>query len=179
MKAKCSHCKSENTIRKGFRKTKNRGKIQKYFCNDCKKYFTSDDGFYRMRNNEKIITMSIDMYLSNLSSRKMRNQLKRHFQHKISHVSILDWVRRYILRVQKYVDKLQPELSGKFYADETEIPRSQRKDKKNDIFWCSIDWDSRYINGTYYSPYDQSIKEAIKFLNNVKKKTQTAKVYPD
>lgn len=42
-----------------------------------------------MRNNPEIITMFIDMYISNLSSRKMRNQLKRHFDYKISHVSIL------------------------------------------------------------------------------------------
>jgi len=54
-----------------------------------------------MRNKPEIITMSIDMYVSNLSSRKMRNQLKRHLNHKISHVSVLDWVRRYTLKVHK------------------------------------------------------------------------------
>ena len=36
------------------------------------------------------------MYLANLSSRKMRNQLKRHFKTKVSHITILDWVRKYI-----------------------------------------------------------------------------------
>ena len=92
---KCKHCSSLNFCKKGFRKTDYRGKIQKYFCNDCKRFFTNDDGFYRMRNNPNIITMSIDMYISNLSSRKMRNQLKRHFQTKVSHITILDWVRNH------------------------------------------------------------------------------------
>jgi len=87
---KCKYCKSQNFRKEGIRKTHNRGNIQKYFCKDCNKFFTNDDGFYRMRNKPEIITMSIDMYVSNLSSRKMRNQLKRHFDHKISHVSILD-----------------------------------------------------------------------------------------
>lgn len=100
-KIKCVHCGSNEFTKQGFRKTENRGKIQKYKCCNCYRYFTNDDGFYRMRNNEKIITMSIDMYLSNLSSRKMRNQLKRHLETKISHVSILDWVRKYVLKVQK------------------------------------------------------------------------------
>jgi len=81
---RCKHCSSLNFCKKGFRKTDNRGKIQKYLCKDCSKYFTNDDGFYRMRNQPEIITMSIDMYVSNLSSRKMRNQLKRHLNHKIS-----------------------------------------------------------------------------------------------
>ena len=74
-----------------------------------------------MRNKPEIITMSIDMYISNLSSRKMRNQLKRHFDHKISHVSILDWVRRYTLKVYKYIEKQGYNLGENFYADETMI----------------------------------------------------------
>ena len=118
---KCRHCKSKNYIKKGFRKTTNRSKIQKYRCLNCGRLFTNDDGFYRMRNNHKIITMVVDMYLSNLSSRKMRNQLKRHLNHKISHTSVLNWVRKYIRKVQKLIKKLNPQLSGKIYADETEV----------------------------------------------------------
>lgn len=102
---KCKHCSGKNFLKKGFRKISYRGKIQKYFCKDCNKYFTNDDGFYRMRNKPEIITMSIDMYVSNLSSRKMRNQLKRHLSYKISHVSVLDWVRRYTLKVHKFIDQ--------------------------------------------------------------------------
>ena len=69
--------------------------------------FTEDLGFYRMRFSEETITMSVDMYISNLSSRKMRNQLVRHFHTKVTHMTILDWVRRYTLKVSKYVEKLE------------------------------------------------------------------------
>lgn len=163
-KIKCKHCNKSNYIKKGYRTTQNRGKIQKYYCKECCKFFTQDTGFYRMRNNEKIITMSIDMYLSNLSSRKMRNQLKRHLDHKISHVSVLDWVRRYVIKVQKYVDTLTPALSGKVYADETEIDRGNN----NDIFWCSVDWETRYINATLYSPNPQNMDDAIAFMKRIR-----------
>ena len=144
---KCTHCGSKNNYKKGYRKTLNRGKIQKYYCKNCKKFFTNDDGFYRMRNKPEIITMSIDMYVSNLSSRKMRNQLERHFHHKTSHVSILDWVRRYTLKVHKFIEKQGYNLGQRFYADETMIDCEGRKDR----FWCCLDWDTRLITGTHYS----------------------------
>jgi len=123
---KCKHCKSQNFRREGTRKTDNRGEIQKYYCKDCRRYFTNDDGFYRMRNKPEIITMSIDMYVSNLSSRKMRNQLKRHLNHKVSHVSVLDWVRRYTLKVHKFIERQGYNLGDSFYADETMINREGR-----------------------------------------------------
>ncbi|MBS3091511.1 DDE-type integrase/transposase/recombinase [Candidatus Pacearchaeota archaeon] len=112
-----------------------------------------------MRNNEKIITMSIDMYISNLSSRKMRNQLSRHLNTKISHMSILDWVRRYTLKVSKFVDKLGYNMGNNFYADETLIDCGGRDDR----FWCCIDWDTRLITGAHYSLSGNPI-EAQKFL---------------
>ncbi len=144
---RCRHCGSTNNYKKGHRKTLYRGEIQKYYCKDCKRFFTEDDGFYRMRNKPEMISMSIDMYVSNLSSRKMRNQLKRHFNYKISHVSILDWVRRYTLKVHQFIEKQGYNLGGRFYADETTIDCEGRKDR----FWCCIDWDTRLITGVHYS----------------------------
>ena len=155
----CPHCKEKNIKKDGLRKTEKRGKIQRYKCKLCNYRFVFDDGFYRMRNNENIITMSIDMYISNLSSRKMRNQIGRHLNTKISHMSILDWVRRYTLKVSKFVDKLGYNMGNSFYADETLIDCSGRDDR----FWCCIDWDTRLITGVYYSLACNPI-EAQKFL---------------
>lgn len=185
-KIKCIHCKKSNYIKKGFRKTENRGKIQKYKCLDCGKYFTNDEGFYRMRNSEKKITMAIDLYFSNLSSRKVRNHFRRHLEHNASHITVLDWCRRYVLKVQKYVDTLQPELSGKIYADETEIPRGcNTKRKGGDKFWCAVDWDTRYIDATLYSPNPQNINDAVTFLKQTTRhglpkyiQTDAAPFYP-
>ena len=165
-KIKCIHCGKSNYIKKGFRKTENRGKIQVYKCLDCNRKFTNDEGFYRMRNSEAKITSAIDLYFSNLSSRKVRNHFRRHWEHNASHETVLSWCRKYVLKVQKYVDTLKPELSGKIYADETEIDREK---DKNDIFWCSVDWDTRYINATLYSPNTQNMKDGIEFMNRIKK----------
>ncbi len=158
-KIECSTCSSENIKKDGLRKTEKRGKIQRYRCKNCNHRFVVDDGFYRMRNNENIITMSIDMYISNLSSRKMRNQLSRHLNTKISHMSILDWVRRYTLKVNKFVEKLGYNLGQSFYADETMIDCEGRDDR----FWCCLDWDTRLITGFHYS-LSGNPNEAKKFL---------------
>jgi transposase-like protein len=144
-KVMCKHCSGTNFYKKGFRKTDHRGNIQKYYCKDCQKFFTNDECFYRMRNSPQIINMSIDMYVSNLSSRKMRNQLKRHLNHHVSHMSILDWVRRYALKVHKFVETLGYNLGDSFFADETVIDR----DGKDDMFWCCLDWDTRLITGIH------------------------------
>ena len=180
---KCIYCKKSNYIKKGFRKTENRGKIQKYKCLSCNRYFTNDDGFYRMRNSPAKITSALDLYFSSMSSRKVRNFFSRHLVHNASHITILDWCRKYVLKVTKYTEGLKPKLDGKAYADETEIRRGK---KHNDIFWCSIDWDTRYIHATHYSPNSQNMKDAIQFMFKIKKsgkpkyvQTDAANFYPN
>src|SRR3989344_1137236 len=174
-KIKCVHCEKSNFIKKGFRRTENRGRIQTYRCLDCGKKFTQDDGFYRMRNSPEKITSAIDLYFSNLSSRKVRNYFKRHLDHNASHITILDWCRKYVLKVSKYIEQQKPQLSGLMYADETEINRR----KNNDVFWCSVDWDTRYINATLYSHKDQNMKDAINFMNKIKQSGNTKYIQTD
>src|SRR3989344_7067166 len=111
-KIKCVNCGKSNYVKKGYRQTQNRGKIQRFICRECGKQFTNDEGFYRMRNSESKITAGIDLYFSNLSSRKVRNHFRRHWEANASHVTVLDWCRRYTMKVTNYTDKLTPRLSG-------------------------------------------------------------------
>ena len=174
MEVKCKFCESTNNYKKGYRQTEYRGKIQKYYCKNCNRFFTADSGFYRMRNNERIITMSIDMYVSNLSSRKMRNQLSRHFRLKVSHMTILDWVRRYALKVHRFVEKLGYNMGDSFYADETMIDREGKLDR----FWACLDWDTRMITGTHYS-IKGNHKEARAFLKKAVSKGKPKYIQTD
>lgn len=179
-KIRCLFCKSSNYIKKGYRQTEHRGKIQRYKCKDCNKNFTHDEGFYRMRYSAQTITLSIDVYVSNLSSRKMRNQLLRHFNTKVSHITILDWVRKYTLKVGKFVEKLGYNLGDSFYADETEIQREGKRDR----FWACVDWDTRLITGYHYS-LNGNITQAQEFIKKSVAKgkpkfiqTDAAQFYP-
>lgn len=178
---KCPKCKSENCIKRGKSPTQYRGSQQRYLCKECRKTFIPDMGFWKMKNSEAKITAGIDLYFSNLSSRKVRNHFRRHWEHNASHVSILDWCRKYTLKVSKYVETLNPQLSGKVYADETEIDRGGKKD----VFWCAVDWDTRYIDATMYSPKTQSVEDATEFIKKITKhglpkyiQTDAANFYP-
>ena len=93
LSVRCCFCKSQNYTKWGKRKTEYRSLIQTYKCNDCKKRFTNDEGFYRMKNHENKITSAIDLYFSNLSSRKVRNHFRRHYPHNASHETILRWCK--------------------------------------------------------------------------------------
>ena len=120
----------------------------------------------------KIKTEAIDLYFSNLSSRKVRNHFRRHRPKNASHETILNWCRKYVLKVTKYTETLQPQLSGQFYADETEIGREKNH---NDIFWCNVDWGTRYINATLYSPHSQNMNDAVEFMNKIKQSKRLPK----
>ncbi len=177
---KCPKCQSKDIKKRGMRKTQNRGLIQRYECKSCKTAFVKDDGFFRMRNSPEKITDGIDLYFSNLSSRKVRNHFRRHYPHNASHVSVLDWCRKYVLKVQKYTDNLKPILEGNFYADETELDCEGRKDK----FWCAIDYGTRFISGIHYS-ITANVEEAVDFLKKTTKnglpryiQTDAALFYP-
>lgn len=179
-KIKCRFCKSRNFTKQGYRETEHRGKVQKYKCSECGKYFTEDNGFYRMRYSERIITKSIDLYFSNLSSRKVRNNFRRHEETNITHHTVLNWARKYSKLVNDYVNTLKPSLSGQSYADDTEI-KVQGKDTH---LWVSVDWGTRFINGIHYSE-NSGIEEAKTFLKNISRfeypkfiQTDSAGFYP-
>ena len=173
-KIKCRFCKSDNVVRRGLSPCSSRGKQQRYLCKSCRKTFVHDNGFWKMKHSDKTITMSIDMYLSNLSSRKMRNQLGRHFSEKVSHVSVLDWVRKYVMKVNKYVEGLGFNLGDAFFADEIFINR-QRKD---DRFWACVDWDTRLITGVHYSVAGNH-KEAMEFIRKATKNKKPKYIQTD
>jgi len=58
---RCSDCGSWNVIKRGFRPTIDRGKIQKYHCKDCNWKFTHKTIDYRMRHNRGTINRILQL----------------------------------------------------------------------------------------------------------------------
>ena len=85
----CPKCNSQKTKKRGLRQTQNRGKIQRYFCNECKKSFIMDNGFFRMRNTPQKITLSIDLFYRGVSTRKVQEHLSAFYSHNADHRTIL------------------------------------------------------------------------------------------
>ena len=91
---KCLNCKSENVLKRGFRYN-HLGKKQKYFCQDCKKWFVENDGFNRMRNDSKIIVLAIHMHNEGLSLFQVKNILWQHHGIKVTRRTISQWTKKY------------------------------------------------------------------------------------
>lgn len=58
----CKFCESDNIIKKGLRKNKNYS-IQTFQCKDCKRKFSINMGFEKMRATPQAITASMNLYL--------------------------------------------------------------------------------------------------------------------
>lgn len=150
---KCMHCKSNNYSKQGYRRTENRGKIQKYLCKDCNRYFTNDEGFYRMRNSEQKVTMCIDLYYKGVSLRNVQRFLKAHFPHNSTPMSIYRWIVKYSNLVSKFTDNLSIEVGKEMMSDEMEYYRRinrYSKGREQNWFVDTFDLMNRFmITGEY------------------------------
>ncbi len=112
----CVYCGSSNLKKDGVRKNKT-GTIQKFLCRDCHKYMTFNIGFERMKHNPQAITTAMQLYFSGESLRNTMESLEL-LGVKVSHQTVFNWIKKYIGLMKEYADKLTPNVSGVWRADE-------------------------------------------------------------
>lgn len=112
----CLYCGSSNIVKDGVRKNKS-GNIQIFECRDCHKYFTFNIGFERMKHNPQAITSAMQLYFSGESLRNTMRSLKL-LGVQVSHQTVYNWIRKYVQLMQKYVEKIVPNVSDTWRADE-------------------------------------------------------------
>ena len=112
----CLFCKSEQIIKWGLRHNKY-GDIQRFSCNSCGKSFTVNIGFERMKHNPQAITTAMQLYFSGESLRNVARSL-RLLGTQVSHQTIYRWIAKYTELMQKYVDKITPQVSDTWATDE-------------------------------------------------------------
>jgi len=140
-KIQCPKCKGSNTKKRGLRQTQNRGKIQRYFCKDCKYSFVEDLGFFKMKNAQQKVTLCLDLFFKGVSSRKIQEHLQAFYPHNSSHMTIYRWVVKYSSMIGEYTDKLKLNVGNELQIDEMEY---HRLGKKNWFIDC-IDTETRYL----------------------------------
>ena len=112
----CPKCTSENFVKHGIRKNKNYS-IQRYFCNDCKKWFSFNLGFEGMKASPKIITSSMQLYFTGESLRSVQKFIKLQGI-TVSHQTIHNWIKKYIGIMKEHLDQITPQVSDTWRADE-------------------------------------------------------------
>ena len=112
----CRHCGSSDIVKDGVRHNKH-GDLQIYSCRSCGHYFTINIGFERMRATPQIITSAMQLYFTGESLRNVQKFLRLQGV-KVSHVAILKWIRKYVGLMNGYLEKIKPNVSDTWRADE-------------------------------------------------------------
>jgi transposase-like protein len=113
---KCVYCGSENLMRWGVRHNKS-GDIQKFKCRECSKFFTINIGFEHMKHNPKAVTSAMQLYFSGESLRNTQRSLEL-LGVKVSHQTVFNWISKYVGLMERYLDKITPNVGSTWRADE-------------------------------------------------------------
>jgi len=89
----CPLCKSKQTIKKGFRKTRY-SMNQRYYCKECKKYF-SDSPIKQKVYLPHVIFDAINFYNTGHDIRQVSKQLNSKYKIKTSKSIIHNWIHEY------------------------------------------------------------------------------------
>jgi putative transposase len=112
----CIYCGSSNIMKYGVRHNK-RGDIQVFHCKQCRRFFTFNVGFEKMKHNPQAITSAMQLYFSGESLRNTMKSLKL-LGVEVSHQTVYKWIRKYVKLMKDYVEKIVPNVSDTWRADE-------------------------------------------------------------
>jgi len=134
----CIFCGTKHIRRDGLRHNK-AGDLQIFECLECKKYFTINLGFEKMKHNPKGITMAMQLYFSGESLRNTQRSLEL-LGVKVSHQTVYKWITKYVGLMQRYLDKITPQVGETWRADEIFVKFSG---KMNYVF-AMMDDETRF-----------------------------------
>jgi transposase-like protein len=115
----CPKCSSDKIVKSGFRKIKNEARRQRYKCLRCvHRLILGENGFSRVSSDPHVIVETLNLVMGGMSYRYISRHVFSVHQAKISHVSIMNWVRKYTQLMKEYVDKIIPEYQEVWSVDE-------------------------------------------------------------
>jgi putative transposase len=155
---KCIFCKSAQIVKDGLRHNKY-GDIQKFNCKDCKKYFTINIGFERMKHNPQGITTAMQLYFSGESLRNTAKSLEL-LGVNVSHQTIYNWIEKYTRLMDKYLENLIPDVSNAWRTDELYL----KVKGNNKYLYALMDdetrfWIAQQVGNTKYT---EDVKPLLK-----------------
>ncbi len=134
----CKFCSSGNIVKAGLKKNKNTT-MQRFKCQDCKKRFTTNYGFEKMKSRNYIITQSLQMYFTGMSFRDIADCLEQEGIN-VFHMTVSRWIDKYSKLAAKYLNGIVPRVGGWFRADEVWV----KINGKQCYLFASMDDDTRY-----------------------------------
>ena len=136
----CKYCDSGRLKKNGTRQTA-KGTVQRYACLDCKKRFTANFGFERMRHDPRTITLAIQMYYQGMSVMDIECNFEM-MGVDVDHSSVYDWITKYSKMTSDYLNEIIPRTNGRTMVRADEIWIKIRGQQKH--LFASMDDDTRY-----------------------------------
>jgi len=115
----CAYCGSSNIVKDGVRHN-DYGDVQVFYCKECERHFVLNAGFEGMKSSPQDITAAMQLYFSGLSFRNVTKALKLRGV-RVSHVAVYKWINKYTALMEQYIEKIQPQVSETWRADEIYI----------------------------------------------------------
>jgi len=112
----CLFCHSQSLKKFGVRHNKS-GEIQRFVCADCHRTFSVNVGFEKMRHDPKAITTALQLYFSGESLRNTQKSL-RLLGVEVCPKTVLNWIRKYVGLMERYVEQITPQVSDTWRTDE-------------------------------------------------------------
>lgn len=103
----------------------------------------------KVKFSPELVTLTLDLYFSGLSLRKVARNITDHFNMEINYSTIYGWIQTYIPQISNYVNSLTPQLSESWHIDELFVKMKggdKRKGNTNVAYlWNIMDRDSRFL----------------------------------
>ncbi|MDI3498228.1 IS6 family transposase [Archaeoglobus sp.] len=155
----CPECgRFDEVVKCGMRYNKS-GPVQRYQCKRCGVKFTDRSGFHGMKNSARVVAAALDLYFKGLSLRQISQHLKHAFGVEVSHVTVRNWVKKYVMLVDSFLSDLKLPTSERWHADETVV----KVEDRHMLIWTLIDSETRMIIATNVSKY-RGVEEALNLL---------------
>lgn len=112
MRTPNSCCVIQNLIKYGFRKTKCRGKIQRYKCLKCKTVFVFKSIVRGMRYDENTVVSAVLLHLEGLTESDISDFLG------ISWRTVERWLEKFGKLLDQFCSKFKPQICRTLHCDE-------------------------------------------------------------
>jgi transposase-like protein len=134
-------------------------------------------GFEKSRANPKAVTVALDLFFKKVSLRLICDHLKQFHNISVTHVSVLNWIRKFVDTVKPYVDAITPpHLSGIFHVDEMMIHcrRENMEMGHYQWLWNVMDNSTKFWISSIVSQR-REVVDARRVFQDTKSKTNTPK----
>jgi transposase-like protein len=163
----CPMCGSIRVVRYGRANAK-----QVFKCRDCRRKFR-DGLIKKAKYSPETITLTLDLYFSGLSLRKITRTLNDHFDMSLGKSSVYRWIETFVPRISEYVNDLSPRLSNTWHADEVFVKMRGGEGIKNmegiAYLWNVMDRKTRFLLASKLSKHrddDGAVKAMLEAKKN-------------